>query len=179
MGVTWGTQRAEGGGGATRARARAALALTFLLTAVGVGARGEELAGAIVVRPVSYGVVMNVVRSRGRCHVHVYVSRGDQPVARATITFDGRHASLTQGHAIYAIPDDVASSWWAELNERRSGRLESDEVQMLGVGLAARIERDYDAAGKLTAIRMFGLEEWNNSFHEYFSLGLTRTLGKE
>jgi len=161
---------------------------------LGVGAASAaRYEGAMLLGSQTYGVVVEVSSNApGSIHMDVVVRQAASPFVSVTAEFSARGGSLTAGGHEYPIPEQLASAWWRQLTEANApqprpgfektsmapNRLQTRDVEVLGPGIAGKAEIQIPSPCRKPCrpemVRLFSLEEWNNSFHDRVSLGLER-----
>jgi hypothetical protein len=151
---------------------------TWLAAATSLGgcaptvATAETLTGAIRIgQAQSYAVILDASRETpNEIHVKIAVSQGEQPFGRIFVRLRPKSGTATFQGRDYPVPPEQAALWWAQL--ATPSPLET-QVALAAAGLPGKLYVKV-SPGRLRELRFFSLEEWNNSFGDYVSLGLSQ-----
>lgn len=150
---------------------RAALALLGVALTVAPAPAQETLVGVIRVGPAAYEVlVVTSHRAVDEVDLRVAITAVGEPVRLARLMLRPTSGSLIIGKRSTAVPPAVATSWWRQLSSVSSASRQG--IISVAKGLPGRLALNAEQ-GKLRELRFFSLEEWNNSFGQYVSLGLS------
>jgi len=155
------------------------------------GSREEVFAGATRVGDEAVTTAITVVpRDKDAVELRFRLERPGLPPSIAVVHLDAEQGHLEFDGVTYLIPDAIARSWLLQLKGPleaylavglrpgdQSGRLETPSVVEISPGLSAKVQLELAEAGErkqeIRQIRIFGLDEWGNSFHSFVSLGLS------
>lgn len=172
-------------------------AIMVALLGVGVllppAAYAAGTTGALVIGNTRYSVTFDVSQeSDGSRRVVISIRHAAHQVAYAVARLRPNHAAVEVNGHTYDVPQTTARRWWSQLTRgdfsafpvactegpQRTTTCETPAVVSFMAGLPAKVRFTIDPTAAGTTIpeeiRMFSLEEWDNVFREYVSLGMTR-----